>query len=49
METVGIFSMVIATPRQDDSPSDKSESDTWTCDDVPCDCKCDCHDCVAGD
>lgn len=49
MEPVGIVSM-IQLPKREDSVDKDSHTVTdavmTACDDIPCNCDCDCYDCV---
>jgi hypothetical protein len=47
MNPVGIVPMIQMPSRED--PGVAAEAVMAACDDIPCDCNCDCYDCVEPD
>jgi hypothetical protein len=44
MQAPGIFSLIDSNSAT--CKAEFAQSNTSSCDDVPCDCDCDCYDCV---
>ena len=47
MEPVGIVSMIQMPGREDSDAATNAVMSA--CDDIPCNCDCDCYDCVESD